>query len=51
MDGQQIKVRAELEVKGVKRPVRWACHNPTNSDGSLTIRLKKGGDSNWRKGV
>jgi hypothetical protein len=51
MDGQQIKLRAELDVKGVKRPVRWACHNPTNPDGSLTIRLKKGADTNWRKGV
>jgi hypothetical protein len=51
MDGQQIKLRAELDVKGVKRPVRWACHNPTNPDGSLTIRLKKGSDPNWRKGV
>jgi hypothetical protein len=51
MDGQQIKLRAELEVKGVKRPVRWACQHPTNPDGSLTIRLKKGSDSGWRKGV
>ena len=51
MDGQQIKLRAELDVKGVKRPVRWACHNTTNPDGSLTIRLKKGADTNWRKGV
>jgi hypothetical protein len=51
MDGQQIRLRAELDVKGVKRPVRWACHNPTNPDGSLTIRLKKAGDTNWRKGV
>jgi hypothetical protein len=51
MDGQQIKLRAELEVKGVKRPVRWACQHPTNPDGSVTIRLKKGSDSGWRKGV
>jgi hypothetical protein len=51
MDGQQIKLRAELEVKGVKRPVRWACQHPTNADGSLTIRLKNGSDSGWRKGV
>jgi hypothetical protein len=51
MDGQQIKLRAELEVKGVKRLVRWACQHPTNPDGSLTIRLKKGSDSGWRKGV
>ena len=51
MDGQQIKLRAELEVKSVRRPVRWACHDATNPDGSLTIRLKKGSDSGWRKGV
>jgi hypothetical protein len=51
MDGQQIKLRAELEVKNVKRPVRWACQHPTNPDGSLTIRLKNGSDSGWRKGV
>ncbi len=51
MDGTQIKLRAELEVKGVRRPVRWACHEPTNSDGSLTIRLKNGSDPDWKKGV
>lgn len=51
MDGQQIVLRAELEVKGVRRPVRWACHEKTNSDGSLTIRLKKGSDADWKKGV
>ncbi|HEX4485005.1 MAG TPA: hypothetical protein VH088_01985 [Terriglobales bacterium] len=51
MDGQQIVLRAELEVKGVRRPVRWACYEPTNPDGSLTFRLKKGSDSDWRKGV
>jgi hypothetical protein len=51
MDGQQIVLRAELEVKGVTRPVRWACHERTNSDGSLTIRLKKGSDPDWKKGV
>jgi hypothetical protein len=51
MDWQQINLRAELEVKGVRRPVRWACHEKTNRDGSLTIRLKKGSDSNWAKGV
>jgi hypothetical protein len=51
MDGQQVILRAELEVKGIRRPVRWACRQPTNPDGSLTIRLKKGSDSDWRKGV
>jgi hypothetical protein len=51
MDGQQIVLRAELDVKGVRRPVRWACYERTNPDGSLTLRLKKGNDSDWRKGV
>jgi hypothetical protein len=51
MDGQQVVLRAELETKGVRRPIRWACYEPTNPDGSLTIRLKKGSDSGWRKGV
>jgi hypothetical protein len=51
MDGQQITLRAEIEVKGVRRPVRWACRQATNADGSITIRLKKGSDSDWRKGV
>ncbi len=51
MDGQQINLRAEIEVKGVRRPVRWACRQPTNPDGSLTIRLKRGNDTGWRKGV
>ncbi len=31
----------ELEVKGVRRPVRWACHEQTNADGSLTIRIRR----------
>lgn len=51
MDGQQLVLRAELEVKGVRRPVRWACRERTNADGSLTIRIKKGDDSDWKKGV
>lgn len=51
MDGEQVILRAEIEVKGVRRPVRWACRQQTNPDGSLTIRLKKGSDSGWRKGV
>jgi hypothetical protein len=51
MDGQQIVLRAELETKGVRRPIRWACHEKTNADGSLNIRLKKGSDQDWKKGV
>ncbi len=33
-----LKLKAELEVKGVRYPVRWACHQQTNPDGSLTLR-------------
>jgi len=51
IDGEQVILRAEIEVKGVRRPVRWACSEKTNADGSLTIRLKKGSDKGWRKGV
>jgi hypothetical protein len=51
LEGQQVILRAELEVKGVRRPVRWACYEKTNPDGSLTVRLKKGSDTNWAKGV
>lgn len=51
LEGEHINLRAELEVKGVRRPIRWACHEKTNADGSITIRLKKGSDTNWAKGV
>ena len=51
MDGQQVILRAEIETKGVRRPVRWACRERTNSDGSLTLRLKRGSDPDWKKGV
>jgi hypothetical protein len=36
-DWQGLKLKAELEVKGVRHPVRWACAQRTNSDGSLTL--------------
>jgi hypothetical protein len=51
MDGQLVVLRAEVEIRGVRHPVRWACAQPTNPDGSLSIRLKKHSDADWRKGV
>ena len=33
-----LRLRAELEVKGMRHPVRWACHQKLNDDGSLTLR-------------
>jgi hypothetical protein len=37
-DWKGLKLRAELEVKGMRYPVRWACHQKLNEDGSLTLR-------------
>jgi hypothetical protein len=51
LDGRQVVLRAELETKGVRRPVRWACAQPLNADGSLAVRLKRHDDNGWRKGV
>ena len=51
MEGQKMKIRAEIETKGVRRPVQWACAQPTNPDGSYTIELKKFEDRGWRKGI
>ncbi len=51
MEGQKMKIHAEIETKGVRRPVQWACAQPTNPDGSLTIELKKFDDKGWRKGI
>ncbi len=40
-----LKLRAEIEVKGMRYPVRWACHQKLNEDGSLALRsnLRHGG--------
>jgi hypothetical protein len=36
-DWQGLRLRAELEVKGQRYPVRWACDKYLNADGSLTL--------------
>jgi hypothetical protein len=33
-----LRLQAEIEVKGQRFPVRWACHQKLNGDGSLTLR-------------
>ena len=33
-----LKLRAQIEVKEMQYPVRWACHQALNEDGSLTLR-------------
>jgi len=51
MEGQRMRIRAEVETRGVRRPVRWACAQPLDADGALTIQLKKFDDPGWRKGI
>jgi hypothetical protein len=35
---QGLRLRAEIEVKGMRYPIQWACHQKLNDDGSLTLR-------------
>jgi hypothetical protein len=48
----RVNLSAELEVRpGIKRPIAWACEQPINQDGSISIDLKDANDKGWRKGV
>jgi hypothetical protein len=50
--GGDLRLRAEIETRGgARRPVQWACAQPLNGDGSLTVTLKKMSDPGWLKGV
>jgi hypothetical protein len=33
-----LRLKAEIEVKGMRYPVQWACRQKLNEDGSLTLR-------------
>lgn len=37
-----LRLKAEIEVKGQRYPVRWACRQKLNDDGSLTLRTTVG---------
>jgi hypothetical protein len=37
-DWMGLRLKAELEVKGVRYPLTWACRQKTNADGSLTLK-------------
>lgn len=41
-----LHLRAEIEVKGQRHPLRWACKQALNPDGSLTLR-PTAGLGNW----
>jgi hypothetical protein len=48
----KVQLSAELEMRpGAVKPVAWACEQPVNPDGSITVELKRADDSGWRKGV
>jgi len=49
--GSEVRLRAELEVKGTKRPVTWACAQPLDEAGALVVRLKKWDEPDWREGI
>jgi len=42
-DWTGLRLKAELEVKGVRYPLRWACRQTLNADGSLTLRRNVAG--------
>jgi hypothetical protein len=33
-----MRLKAEVIVKGVHHPIRWACREVLNPDGSLTLK-------------
>ena len=49
--GQTVRLRAEIETRGVRRAVRWACAQPLDADGGLAVRLKRHDEPDWRKGI
>ena len=50
MEGQRLRLRAEIETKGVRRPVQWACEQPLDA-GGLVFELKRFDAEGWRKGI
>ncbi|MGH6612714.1 hypothetical protein [Sphingomonas sp.] len=33
-----LRLKAELEIKGIRHPLRWACRQQLNTDSSLTLK-------------
>lgn len=51
LEGRGVVLRAEIETKGVRRPLRWACAQPLSADGALPLQLLRADDPRWRKGI
>jgi len=48
----KLNLSAQLEIRpGVKKKIAWACEQPVNEDGAITLELKGDDDRGWRKGV
>ena len=48
----KVLLSAHIEMRpGVLKPVAWACEQPLNPDGTITVELKAPNDRGWRKGV
>ena len=50
-EGQKLRLHAEIETKGIRRPVNWACEQPLERSDSFVIELKSFDAPDWRKGV
>jgi hypothetical protein len=47
-----VNLSAEIELRpGVLKTVVWACEQPVNPDGSISIEVKPMNDPKWRKSV
>jgi hypothetical protein len=48
---RRFKLRAEVETREVRRPVKWACEQPLEADGAFLVELQSHDAPGWRKGV
>jgi hypothetical protein len=48
----RIDLLAEIEIRpDLLKPVAWACEQPLNPDGSLSLELRPMNDPKWRKSI
>jgi len=49
VDYEGLTIRAEIETKGVVRPVRWAVEQPTEKNGAIALKPNTFTRMAWRK--
>jgi hypothetical protein len=48
----KVHLSAEIEMRPtVLKPLAWACEQPVNPDGSISIEVKAMDDPKWRKAI